>query len=151
MSTICSERSSCSSIGPVTISGTQMNTWHDTDQAILRLVKIAPTRANPKIMAYALQECNQSTIKSAAEFESLIEKNLIYTFTKEGELCSFLNESIKEEIQTSPQIYGLMKGPNTSILKPKVAIRLTNPENILDAKAQLKKISYLFNKGVSVS
>lgn len=137
-------------IGSITISGTQMNTWRDKNQAILRLVKVAPT-LKPGIMAYALQECNQSTIKNAAQFESFLAKNLIYVYTNKGELISFPNQDISEEIEKKPHIYGLLKGANTSILTPKEVIRMTNPDNVADAKTQLKKISNIFEKVVPLS
>lgn len=149
MSAVSSNHGLRPEIGCITIFGTQMTTWRDNNQAILRLVKVAPVK--PGIMTYILQECNQSTIKDAAQFENLLDKNLIYIYTKEGELISFPNKEIGEEIEKKNHVYALAKGDKSSILTPSVVLRMTNSNNVTDAKTHLKKISKVFDKGIVAS
>lgn len=132
-------------IGSVTINNLEMYTWHDKNLAILSLVSITTLQSGG--LLYALRECNLATIKSAAQFENLVDNDRIYAYTKKGELISCLNAADPEE--KGPFMYCLLKGGTggeSGFIDPSSVTVMANPRAILKTKTQLKKISAEFEQ-----
>lgn len=126
---------------PVTFSGIKMNTWHDSKHAILRLFQ-KPALVKG-IRVYSLQECNRSTIKSAEQFNRLIDKGYILTLTKDEKIIAFPNFGNT----TEPSAFFLSKGNEGPILLSfKGMIRMADPADAEKAKKALQSYSTLFEK-----
>lgn len=147
MSAICTQAQIDKYISPITISGIEMNTWHDKNQVILRLFK--PPTLVDGIVRYALQECNRSTIKDKAQFERLIDKNFVFFLTNEGKLISFSNSGIEGEAEAC--LYYLHKGADVTVLRPNCVFSMTNPKAVETAKAVLKKFAVLFDTSIKAT
>lgn len=134
-------------IGPVTCNGLEMNTWHDDKQAMLSLVSINTLKNGVKF--YALRECNRATIKSAAQFEKLINEDRIYMYSKKGILIAFHNEALDPEKAGSLRMYCLLKGGTGGkgdFICPNESQGMADAKLIKETKAQLKNISPEFDR-----
>lgn len=116
-------------IGPVTIGGITFNTLHDQHKAILRIAevrtadgKLVPMVSLVKdIYQHVFLECNQSTIKDAAHFKSLLDRDLILIYTTEGKLMRFPRIHFPEGTKAHSV---LMQNGKPTPLIPKMSINL---------------------------
>lgn len=82
-----------SGIGPVTICGITMNTWHDAEKAFLRVREadingtlVPAIRKMNNSTQYLLLECNSTTVQSSEDFKRLMNKGLIIFLMRDGRI-----------------------------------------------------------------